>query len=46
MNGGLPKSVGTAIVEEAFVKWLEANIRHRQFVKDSIAQAIGPRLNE
>ena len=46
MNGGLPKSVANAMVEEEFAKWLSANTRHKQYVKDPIAQAIGPRLND
>jgi hypothetical protein len=36
----LRKSVGNAIAEEAFAKWLEANAKHEQLVKDPIAEAI------
>ena len=36
----LRKSVGNAIAEEAFSKWLEANAKHEQLGKDPIAEAI------
>jgi len=36
----LRKSVGDAIAEEAFAKWLEANAKHEALAKDPIAEQI------
>ena len=39
-HNALRKSVGDAIAEEAFAKWLETNAKHEALAKDPIAEQI------